>query len=896
MFRYGGSVGPKPSKAATKTVPLRNHQQQKPHSSKTPENAAGDEDSCTDISDIDAVFHHPKPAVKTPVAVPKRLKMMNKMNPVVVSSVSGNPSIVTAVAGCSPKVDDLADGGEHQKFSTSLTGIHGGTTKVEAESRLKKPYIDRSLQPMTCSERNDVPNVGDNERHLFRNNVNPSVTSPTSLTDTKCFSNNVGKKYSDRLRIAQKQPGLTKSKHQRIFVTHNYTDYMDEKPTADEIRWVCNELKKPIKRQSFLVKLYNALKECERDNMNHVFHWLPHGRAFIIDDLKKFEEIVLPKYLKMDRYTSFLKQCHLYNFQRLTRGSGDESSGSRYHPYFLKGKMFLCRRVKRTKVKGHNIRPAAVFGSEPNLFALKPCVDVDSENEARSIHNNNERRTIERWMEWVHSEVCTVEHFMLEEVKKKKEEVDRKICEDEEEKKKKKAMVEMTSRQSPHHQEAEPSSLHQNETTKHATIVPPKLSQSQLLMTPDQATYHHHRQQQPIMTHQAQFRTAAVSSSTSSPSRNPRQPNANQQPNSNSNSNSTNDRSAPAVTVSTSMKPQPFSLDANSNNHPQSLYAGATSTSTSMAQNNQVVIHQQPQPQQIQIIQQAPLGNPNNTNTTHNGMIQHPHQHQHQHQRVQYISQQPQPQPQSQRIQIIQQQAPPPQYITTTAAAAAGPPQFRIVQSPQILVQQASPQILTTGGTTTVFNGVPQQQVILQVVQNPQQQQMIRPMMQFATSNLNVAQPFVTAFPAPSSSSNAPMQMQMNGNGIGPMQMQMQQVQSVSAPVQAPVGGNSQPQPAQQMIGASQHPHVSVNVSAIPNDNFSNNTNHVDAIHQAPNNMASVPQMHMQMQQENCDGVNSAVPQSGNMVGYEKNQSVDVASTAGDASGNNGNHITNGDG
>ena len=393
-FRYEG-VGPRPSRAATKTVPS-NYQQRCQHAnpSSKSRNSNAVED---DISDIDAVFLDRKPVAS---------RMINTMNPVVVANNSTPISTVRA-APVAPLTTVLGSrvsggkqgGGEHQKFSTNPKGIilNKLVTAENDADKLKKPYMESSLEPMDSKPSlasSTLPNTAVKDILSKATdmtdmlNGNPSVASHAKPTS--------GRKFGERLRITQKQPGLTKSKHQRVFVTHSYTDYIDEKPTADEIRWLCSELKKPMKRQSFLMKLYTALVECDHDNLNHVFYWLPHGRAFMIDNLKKFEEIILPKYFKMDRYTSFLKQCHLYNFQRLTRGSGDASSGSRYHPFFLRGKMFLCRRVKRTKIKGHNIRPAVVFGSEPDLFALKPCVDVNV--------NQNESRCIERWMHWVASE------------------------------------------------------------------------------------------------------------------------------------------------------------------------------------------------------------------------------------------------------------------------------------------------------------------------------------------------------------------------------------------------------------------------------------------------------------------------------------------------------------
>ena len=144
-------------------------------------------------------------------------------------------------------------------------------------------------------------------------------------------------------------------------------------PSKKSFTWIERNQKKPINKQAFLFKLHRALDLAEKDGMQWAFGWLSHGRAFKIYNRDVFKNKILPLYMGMNNYASFLRQCSLYNFNRLTRASGIASYGAHYNEYFLRGRIHLCTQIKRSQVKGTVIRPAARFDEEPNFFDMSPC-------------------------------------------------------------------------------------------------------------------------------------------------------------------------------------------------------------------------------------------------------------------------------------------------------------------------------------------------------------------------------------------------------------------------------------------------------------------------------------------------------------------------------------------
>ena len=91
------------------------------------------------------------------------------------------------------------------------------------------------------------------------------------------------------------------------------------------------------------------------------------------------------RYFRQSKLTSFQRQLNLYGFQRLTRGA---DAGGYYHELFLRNRVFLAKRMERTKVKGTKFKAASSPESEPNfstMSAVTPLVSSDEEGSSGSV-------------------------------------------------------------------------------------------------------------------------------------------------------------------------------------------------------------------------------------------------------------------------------------------------------------------------------------------------------------------------------------------------------------------------------------------------------------------------------------------------------------------------------
>jgi len=104
-----------------------------------------------------------------------------------------------------------------------------------------------------------------------------------------------------------------------------------------------------------------------KEDLSNIVSWMPHGRAFIVKSIPLFVEKIMPRYFKQSKWTSFQRQLNLYGFQRLTKGA---DAGAYYHEYFLRGKIFLCSKIYRTKIKGTKCKGANKPDTEPDFYAM----------------------------------------------------------------------------------------------------------------------------------------------------------------------------------------------------------------------------------------------------------------------------------------------------------------------------------------------------------------------------------------------------------------------------------------------------------------------------------------------------------------------------------------------
>jgi hypothetical protein len=91
-----------------------------------------------------------------------------------------------------------------------------------------------------------------------------------------------------------------KVEHHNEKVVHNYHDYANEVEKGEESQGDLHHMEEHTHHanhggeQNFPVKLHYMLNELEKDGMDDIVSWQPHGRCFLVHKQQQFVEQVLP--------------------------------------------------------------------------------------------------------------------------------------------------------------------------------------------------------------------------------------------------------------------------------------------------------------------------------------------------------------------------------------------------------------------------------------------------------------------------------------------------------------------------------------------------------------------------------------------------------------------------
>lgn len=112
----------------------------------------------------------------------------------------------------------------------------------------------------------------------------------------------------------------------------------------------------------FLLKTYSILETVSTS----IICWSPAGDSFIVKDVQKFSDQIIPAHFKHSKFTSFVRQLNFYGFRKvkgkLSGGNKSEQNLWEFrHPYFLKGQPEMLTEIKRSSAHSGNTFPANVF-------------------------------------------------------------------------------------------------------------------------------------------------------------------------------------------------------------------------------------------------------------------------------------------------------------------------------------------------------------------------------------------------------------------------------------------------------------------------------------------------------------------------------------------------------
>lgn len=113
------------------------------------------------------------------------------------------------------------------------------------------------------------------------------------------------------------------------------------------------------------------LQQLESEGSTDIVCWQPHGRAFRVNNITAFETIVLPRFFRHSKMSSFRRQLNIYNFNRILIGQDEDAY---YHEFFIRNQPELLLNIERIPTKTIGIgRGASVL--DPITFYEEAAQD-----------------------------------------------------------------------------------------------------------------------------------------------------------------------------------------------------------------------------------------------------------------------------------------------------------------------------------------------------------------------------------------------------------------------------------------------------------------------------------------------------------------------------------------
>lgn len=200
-------------------------------------------------------------------------------------------------------------------------------------------------------------------------------------------SSNIEKISPSQIRSFKQQRDLLEpycTTEEKSISSNNYSaDAIFDENDSD-----CSKIDIPDKvidgmHMSFPRKLHNLLSRVEAEGFSDIISWQPHGRSFKLHNPKKFAQVIMKRFFKQNKLTSFQRQLNLYDFSRIASGM---DRGGYYHSCFVRGSPHLCKYIMRNPVKRDN-KKITSLKNDPSSY-------VEHRNEEHSSTDGVNREEI----------------------------------------------------------------------------------------------------------------------------------------------------------------------------------------------------------------------------------------------------------------------------------------------------------------------------------------------------------------------------------------------------------------------------------------------------------------------------------------------------------------------
>jgi hypothetical protein len=119
--------------------------------------------------------------------------------------------------------------------------------------------------------------------------------------------------------------------------------------------------------------------------------WNPAGTSFLIRNVKKFAQIVLPEYFKHGNFSSFVRLLNMYGFHKVNKSARGQRGSEHeiwefFHPQFRRGQPELLKDIKRKAMDSELLKRET--GDYHQVFSVLQLSQTDLQRQFQALQTS----------------------------------------------------------------------------------------------------------------------------------------------------------------------------------------------------------------------------------------------------------------------------------------------------------------------------------------------------------------------------------------------------------------------------------------------------------------------------------------------------------------------------
>ncbi|ORZ03166.1 hypothetical protein BCR43DRAFT_38230 [Syncephalastrum racemosum] len=182
--------------------------------------------------------------------------------------------------------------------------------------------------------------------------------------------------------------GSSPSFASRASFSSNASSFLPDEPIVGQANTSSSSRRSGKTVSSFITKLFSLVDDVR---FQALVSWNPAGTSFLIRNVKKFAQIVLPEYFKHGNFSSFVRLLNMYGFHKVNKSARGQRGSEHeiwefFHPQFRRGQPELLKDIKRKAMDSELLKRET--GDYHQVFSMLQLSQTDLQRQFQALQTS----------------------------------------------------------------------------------------------------------------------------------------------------------------------------------------------------------------------------------------------------------------------------------------------------------------------------------------------------------------------------------------------------------------------------------------------------------------------------------------------------------------------------